>query len=90
MFCTQNNDLKQRRLERGLTQREVARLAKCSREFISLAERGKAGVSAGMEERINLALDGKTSGKSWVPTSAKMSEEDRKFFHELWVERYEG
>lgn len=49
--------LKDRRMERGLSQQQISELAAIDRAYLSLVERGKQNVSVGALVKITTALE---------------------------------
>ena len=81
-------DLKERRKEARLTQAELSRRVGCREARISLMERGLADIDEVMEARLLAGLEGRDRpyDRGYLAIS---DERMKKWFHELWVERYE-
>lgn len=88
-------NLKERRLEAGLTQEELAELCGCSRSSVLNAENSTA--SEAVKERIKAVLS-RTDGFQLKKTQKLKAykhrnvpfknEAERKRFHQMWMERY--
>lgn len=74
-------DLKQRRLNMGLTQRRVARRIGCAPSYISMAERGLAKTDTELFAQLEMAL----GLRKRIPVKRTG---EQKALYRLWRERY--
>lgn len=75
------DNLKERRLELGLTQRTLAKRASCTGSYISELERGNAVAAEEMRLRLDAILDGRS-----VERKERTAEEEE--LHDLWCRKY--
>lgn len=83
-------DLRQRRLDAGLTQIEIARRARCTGVHICMIEKGKARPSEDLRMRIEAALESAIPENGRPYRGMPMSAEEKKELHEIWIRRGYG